>query len=311
MGKRKKKPNKENPEEFVVPDPRTMEQMMSEVTALLKGQDFESIEEAQAFLNERLAEGDLGDLPSRRPPETPLEKAQDLVYQALEATGKKRIQLARKALKTSKDCADAYVLLAEETAQGPEEARELYEQGVKAGERALGPEAFEEDEGHFWGILETRPYMRARQGLALCLWALDEEEAALEHYKGMLRLNPGDNQGIRYLLATGLLETDNDQELGELLEQYEDDVAATWLYTRALWTFRQKGATTEANTALEEAVEANPSVPQYLLGEKKLPSTMPGLIGLGDESEAVEYFAEALTTWLKTPGAIDWLRVNS
>jgi hypothetical protein len=30
---------------------------------------------------------------------------------------------------------------------------------VAAGERSLGPKAFEEDAGHFWGILETRPYM--------------------------------------------------------------------------------------------------------------------------------------------------------
>lgn len=83
---------------------------------------------------------------------------------------------------------------------------ELYEQGVEAGERALGSEAFEEWEGHFWGILETRPYMRARHGLALCLWEAGESKKAIEHYTEMLRLNPGDNQGIRYVLAGCLLE---------------------------------------------------------------------------------------------------------
>jgi Tetratricopeptide repeat len=41
--------------------------------------------------------------------------------------------------------------------------------------------------------------MRARAGLAATLDALGDVEAAIGHYRDMLRLNPGDNQGIRYL----------------------------------------------------------------------------------------------------------------
>ena len=289
------------------PDHRAMEKTMSEITGLLEGQEFGSTQEAQAFLNEML---ERGELPAPPPPSTPLEKAQDLAYQAVEPTGEKRVELARRALRISGDCADAYVILAEETAHSPEEARELYERGVKAGERALGPEAFEEDVGYFWGILKTRPYMRARQGMALCLWAMGAEEEAIGHYREMLRLNPNDNQGIRDLLATALVERARDEELGELLERYEADAGATWAYTRALWTFRREGATEKANAALEDAVEANPFVPLYVLGEKKLPNTAPPLVGLGEESEATHYFAEALTGWLRTPGAIEWLREN-
>nr|MBA2715056.1 hypothetical protein [Rubrobacteraceae bacterium] len=125
------------------PDPRAMEKTMSGITELLEGHEFGSAQEAQAFLNEVL---ERGDLPASALPATPLGKAQDLVYQALEASGKKRVELARRALRISRDC--AYVILAEETAKGPEEARELYEQGVEAGERALGPDVFEEDVGH-------------------------------------------------------------------------------------------------------------------------------------------------------------------
>ncbi|HEV2642619.1 MAG TPA: hypothetical protein VGT98_07930, partial [Candidatus Elarobacter sp.] len=64
----------------------------------------------------------------------------------------------------SSDCADAYVLLAEETARTAGAARKLYEQGVAAGERALGPNYFRNEVGSFWGLLETRPYMRATPG---------------------------------------------------------------------------------------------------------------------------------------------------
>ncbi len=72
----------------------------------------------------------------------------------------------------------------------------------------LGPEFFEENVGHFWGIVETRPYMRARLGLAFTLWGTGERDAAIEQAQDMLRLNPGDNQGVRYPLMLWLLETE-------------------------------------------------------------------------------------------------------
>ncbi len=286
-----------------------MEKTTQDISRLLAEKDFDSMEEANAFIEETLQGGGL---PQASAPVTALGKAQELVYQAFETEShRKRVQLAKRALKTSGDCADAYVLLAEETAEDLEEARELYERGVEAGERALGEGAFEQDAGHFWGILQTRPYMRAREGLALCLWALGEREAALEHYIEMLRLNPHDNQGIRYVLADCLLEEEMDEPLGELLAQYEDEASAMWVYTRALWRFRKEGATQEADAALREALQTNPYVPPYLLGQKSLPGALPELVGLGDESEAVSYFARALTGWLKTPGAIEWLRESA
>lgn len=60
------------------------------------------------------------------------------MYDAWEATSHKRaVELAKKALMVSADCADAYVFLAEVTAKTPQEALGLYRQGVEAGERAL------------------------------------------------------------------------------------------------------------------------------------------------------------------------------
>ncbi len=291
-------------------DPRAMEKVSQHLGRLLAEREFESIEEANAFLENMLREGG-GKLPSAPAPTTPLERAQDLIYEAFETeSSRKRVQLAKKALKVSPDCADAYVLLAEEDAGSLEEARELYQKGVEAGERALGREMFEEEAGHFWGILETRPYMRARQGLAVCLWELGQREEAIEHYREMLDLNPGDNQGIRYELAGWLLDEELDEELGELLQRYEEDASAFWVYTRALWRFRKEGDTEEATAALKEAIETNPYVPLYLLGHKSLPGALPELIGFGDESEAVAYFARALTGWLRTPQALEWLRQN-
>ena len=296
----------------IPPDPRAMERLTARMGRIMDEQQFESMEEATTFMNQYLSEGG-GTLEDAPPPATPLERAQELIYDAFDTEDPLiRVDLAEEALEISEDCADAYVLLAEETAEDAEEAKELYKAGVRAGERALGDEIFVEEAGNFWGILETRPYMRALEGLANSLWVLGEREQALAHYHRILSLNPGDNQGVRYQLAGSLLEEGLDEELGELLQQYEEEASAYWLYTRALWRFRMEGASEQANRELEEATDTNPYVSLYLLGRKNfLAQGLPELIGFGDESEAVSYFARALPEWLKTLGAVEWLRENT
>lgn len=67
----------------------------------------------------------------------PISQAQEIMYDAWEQTDPiGRIALVRRALEISPSCADAYVMLAQETAKSDEEARDLFAQGVEAGERA-------------------------------------------------------------------------------------------------------------------------------------------------------------------------------
>lgn len=285
-------------------DPRAIEKTMSDIHRLLAEQDFTDIDEANAFLADLMAKG--GGIPAGRAA-TPVEEAQDLMYEAWDATGARRAQLARKALAISPDCADAYVLLAEEKARNLEEARDFFAQGVAAGERALGAEIFQEEVGHFWGIIETRPYMRTREGLAHCLWELGEREAAVGHYREMLRLNPNDNQGVRYVLLDCLLAMGRDEEAGALLAQSEGDGTAAWLYNHALWTFRQEGDSSEARRRLKEAIAENRHVPAYLLVRKHLPARLPDYMSSGGDDEAVSYATDALRNWQATDGALTWL----
>jgi tetratricopeptide (TPR) repeat protein len=237
-----------------------------------------------------------------------IAKAQEVMYEAWDrATSRSRIALAHKALAISPLCADAYNLLAEEAAT-PAEARDLYARGLDAGELALGPEGFEEYEGHFWGFLETRPYMRARHGLALALLELGEEEAALEHFRAMLKLNPGDNQGIRYLLLGCLLRRDDAAAVKELLAAYEDEWSAYWLYTRALVAFRE-GHAAERKTArvVQDAWSANQHVPAILAGVEPPATSENGYITVGGADEATDYVRDHGSAWRETPGAVVWL----
>ncbi len=240
--------------------------------------------------------------------ETPLDRAQDLMYEAFgQRDPAVRVKLANKALAISPDCADAYVLLAE-NARSRKEALEYFEKGVAAGERALGPEAFEEHAGHFWGVLETRPYMRAREGLACELWSMGRGAEAVDHLQEMLRLNPHDNQGVRYTLASFLLNLNRDDEVARLLDEYNDDDSAYWAYDKALLAFHKQGDTPESRQLLDTARKRNAFVPEFLLGEEPVPIERPDHYGLGDRNEALCYVQGGLSAWRSTPGAITWVR---
>lgn len=260
-----------------------------------------------ALPDRRAIEGIFASLFDSGDDDSAVEQAQRIMYQAWEVRdSKSRVALARKALAISTDCADAHVLLGEE-ADDPAEARRCFEEGVAAGERALGREFFEENEGHFWGLLETRPYMRARAALAQMLWTQGDRLLAVEHYQDLLRLNPNDNQGIRQLLVGHLIELGRDADAKRLLDQYKEDGSAWMIFARVLVAYRLEGDSAGSRRALASAIKANPFVRPYLTGRKKFPVTLPAYHGFGDESEAIAYTYDGADAWRATPGALDWL----
>lgn len=245
--------------------------------------------------------------------ESPLERAQDIAWEAWDSPDRrKRISLAKKALAVSPLCADAYVLLALNEARTPDDAITLYRKGVDAGERALSKHAFRDDVGFFWGILETRPYMRARHGLATALWQAGSHNEVIAHYEALITLNPDDNQGVRYLLIDCLLIRGRDGEANALLERYKDDESSHWLWAGALAHFRRSGDSDRARKALTFARATNPHVTDYLLRRRKLPSSSSDYISWGGEDEAAAYVAHTgATAWEASPGALIWLEAQA
>lgn len=281
--------------------PQVAEREAVRITRLLEARSFESMEAANVELD-RLTRRDE---PLDREL-TPLERAQELAYDAMEARGRLRIKRARQALALSDECADAWVLLAED-AQTLEQAIEHYERAVDAGAAAIGTDRFARLHGEFWGHLETRPYMRARLGLAQELRQAGRDDEALGHYRALLDLNPGDNQGVRYLLLASLLEGGLNEEAGALLDRYEDDVHALWQYGRVLCRLRMEGRAAGARDALDAAVRVNPHVVPYLLDPDTIPFARPPHFVLGSREEAT-YVAETLAdAFAATDGALDWL----
>ena len=197
--------------------------------------------------------------------------------------------------------------MAEEDARDIIEARDLYQKGVDAGERVLGEAVFSEDKGHFWGIIETRPYMRARFGLADVQWMLGYRDEAISYAQEMLRLNTDDNQGVRYVLVHWLLLDERNAELEQLFADYKDDIGVDLIYSRALYAYRREGDSRQSRKHLKEAVRWNKHVPDFLL-QRKYPSLeRKDYVKMGGEDEAIMYYGASVPEWQATPGALEWL----
>lgn len=234
------------------------------------------------------------------PPETPQEKAEELLDTAYDlARGRRRVILARQALEIWPDCSQAYCLLASR-AIDPETALDFFEQAMAAAERSAKNRNTDMP-------VVTFSYMSARLGYTETLLDLGRVEEAVESFREMLRLDPDDDQRVREILVNVLIDLDRDEEAQDLLDRYGGDESALMGFPRALLRFRREGDSVEARRSLKAAVRTNRFVQGLLLRTRKLPSSL-GLHSSGTEGEAAIYLVLSRGTWTKTPGALDWLR---
>lgn len=274
-----------------------MERDMRRRMKLMENQNFESEEEAMQFLNES-ANQPLPPVNRLRLPKE--EQARELMYDALEQTGEKRRQLAEAALHMNPNLPDSYLILSE-YAQSDEEKESLLKQGIAAGEKELGSDFFKNASGHFWGIIETRPYMRVKFAYALHLFEQSKWNEAIKVFEELLKLNPNDNQGARYLLLTCYLQANRLKEAAELLETY-DEHSAYWLYSHFILYYITTGVASKR--LFDEAFDSNKPVADYLLFDEPLPDELPEYVSSGDINEAVDYAARNVTLWRKHPELI-------
>ncbi len=282
-------------------DRRVMEREMAKIGRMISEQGMSIAE-----VNARIASS-RGKPLAELPRIDPREQAQDLCYDALEVEGRLRIKRARQALRLWPDCADALLLLGEEMPD-PARARAFFEQALAAGARALGPEAFVEYRGRFWGVFEMRPYMRARAAVAGALWAEGEIDQAIEHWFALLELDAEDHQGTREMLIPRLLERGRDEDAQMLIARFREHASAVVRYAEALVTFRMQGKGAESTAALAAAVRANAHAVKHLLDPEFVPGELPASFRFGGEAEGRIVALSLQQTWQATPGAEDWLR---
>jgi tetratricopeptide (TPR) repeat protein len=284
----------------------TGEQTLREMQKAMDMQHFSNIGEVNAFLASLMGP-ELKHSPRDAAPPSPKDEAQELAFAAMEAESAAQARkLAKQALAKDPDCVDALVLMADLDARTPKEALAVLQKAVAAGERSLGAEFFKEYKGHFWGLLETRPYMRALEHLATVLRARNSNLEAIKTYEKMIGLNPGDNQGVRDPLLGLYLATGKLEGARKMLDDYGDDSMANFAWGRVLERFLS-GEKPSAVAALKKARKANPFVELYLSGQKRLPKQIPEMYSPGSDEEALLCFDNMMLAWSKHKEAVFWL----
>jgi len=289
-----------------LPKLHSIERTMHDLYKLLQKQDFAGEQELKAFLD-NLMDTDPGDLHNRLGPKDKKDQAQELMYDAMDTEDPyEQADLMHRALTLDPDCVDAIVLQASFT-DDLDEAIEILSEAVATGEHSLGKTFFRENKGHFWGIFETRPYMRARAALADCLRQAGRLEEAIAHFGAMLELNPNDNQGIRdSLLGCYLLKGDL-KGTRRLLKKYDGDWSAIFNWSRVLERYLS-GDLNAAAKSLQKAHKQNIYVASYLAGKKRLPERLPDYYSPGDKNEAIHCADTLAPAWKKHSQAQNWLR---
>jgi tetratricopeptide (TPR) repeat protein len=283
-----------------------MEQALRDVARIIESNDFANAEATNAFLA-TLNGANLQQALAQTRPLAAKEEAQDLACEAMEAPTEARARtLVKRALAKDPDCVDALVLLAGLDSRTPKQAIEGLQKAVSAGERSLGTLFFKENKGDFWGLLETRPYMRARQQLAVMLNAAGLGQDAISHYEAMLELNPNDNQGIRESLLGLYLSTNDVDGAAKLLRRYKRDISATFAWGRVLERVLA-GDLDGAAVSLKAARKGNRFIELYMSALRPLPKETPEYYELGSEEEAILSLECLAPAWTAHPEAMFWL----
>lgn len=234
-------------------------------------------------------------------------EAQQIAFDAMEAESEAQARkLAKRALRLDPDCVDALLVMADLDAQGPREMIEGLQKAVAAGERSLGAQFIDENEGHFWLLLETRPYMRALAALGNALSAQGIRHDAASIYEKMLDLNPNDNQGVREPLLGIYLATGDLNGAALLFKKYKEDASATFTWARVLERLLA-GDCARASAALAKARKINRHVELYLTAQKPLPPEPPEMYSPGSEEEAVLCLSYLSGAWAEHKEATRWL----
>uniref|UniRef100_A0A673JDY9 Suppressor of tumorigenicity 7 protein-like n=1 Tax=Sinocyclocheilus rhinocerous TaxID=307959 RepID=A0A673JDY9_9TELE len=243
----------------------------------------------------------LGDTQQLRPEDSVMQKAWR------ERNPQARIQAAYQAIEMNRECAAAYVLLAEEEATTITEAERLFKQALKSAGK------------------DTNLVVYIKRRLAMCARKLGRIKEAVKMMRDLMKEFPLLGMlNIHENLLEALLELQAYADVQAVLAKYDDislPKSATICYTSALLKARavsdkfspeaasRRGLSTAEMNAVEaihRAVEFNPHVPKYLLEMKSLILPPEHILKRGD-SEAVAYAFFHLQHWKRAEGALNLL----
>ena len=196
------------------------------------------------------------------------ESADVFLDRAQEAGSRKeRLKWIRKAREMEPEHVDAALAEIEMTAKNPcEQEQRLFELQQKA-EKQLREQGFftKDDIGSFWGLVETRPYMRVCHSYVMVLLVNRKMRLAVKECESMLRLCTSDNLGIRYTLIHIYARLEEEKAAQKFFKKCGEEWGTQFPLAMAL-LFYKIGKEVEARQYLQMLLDNNKDTKKFFSG---------------------------------------------
>ena len=164
-----------------------------------------------------------------------------------------------------------------------------------------------------WGDIDNRALLRAFQAKGVLLMEEKQYKDAVKKLEFLIRVNPNDNQGIRYLLTDCYFSLGKFNAVVRLFSRFQDDFDPTTLYCLGL-VYYMKGNKKLSRKYLLKGIESYPRVAIDLISsrarfpEKEYSKNYGGVLS-GGEVQAFEYRGKYFPYWKNSEGSLDFLEV--
>jgi tetratricopeptide (TPR) repeat protein len=241
---------------------------------------------------------------------SPEEIAHGLVRTGLRLRSQhKRALHFKLALSKDPECAPAHIELADaEFAAGNWKAcGEAYGEVIRRGA------ALRADPHTVWWLdPATRPYLRAIYGKAMTAWHLSRFTEAAADLEDLLKCNPTDNQGTRFLIPMLHLLAENPEAAAKYFRRYEKNYPEDFKEPSFLfgWAINcsLEGRETAARAKYTEGILRNIHIAPMLLEVEEPPRQLWIPNDRADANYASEFVQSYAVLWDREPGALRILR---
>lgn len=174
------------------------------------------------------------------------------------------LRFARKALKINSENLDAELIVAKYGGAKFYDVVKRLERAVAKGTKIMEKEGYMNDSvGNFWGVLETRPYMRLRTEYAKTLLEFGMCRKAIAEFEELIRLCDADNIGNRYTLMHLYAFMEMEEEALELHEKYENSDETQMLMPLAMLYYKS-GDIDKAEKYLKRLSKSNKDLIKFV-----------------------------------------------
>lgn len=194
------------------------------------------------------------------------ETADDYLEMAEDATSKgEALKYAKKAVELELDNLDARRLVVDLTTEHPYEMIEEYQKLVVFGKEIMLKKGYMDEcaIGDYWGILETRPFMRLCANYMETLIECGMMRLAASVGEELIRYNTNDNLGIRYTLMHIYAYLEDEKCMLKLYEKYNEHEETQMLMPLSILYYKL-GKLDQAEEYLKSLVKINKDTGRFL-----------------------------------------------